>query len=256
MVHQDLLWRCAVQFSIMDGDPRNARLCEIISEEGFKARLFAQEDIAGAAAFGDIIVLPVKGMAEDAFDGFLRYGKIIITGGDFLCRDDFLIKNALTTAEGALELALREMPVTLSGSSVLVIGYGRIGKLLCHKLHALGAHVTGSARKDEDFAWLCASGHCYVHTSKLDGTLGGYDAVFNTVPHLILTPVRLRELKLSCAVIDLASAPGGTDFDAADRLGLNCHWALSLPGKCAPESAARDMRLVLGRILADRGIGL
>jgi dipicolinate synthase subunit A len=240
----------------MSGDPRNARLCEIITEEGRDARLFSQSEAAEAAAYGDVIVLPVKGLESGLFNGLLRDGQVLVTGEDFLSREDFLILNAVPTAEGALELAMREMPVTLHGSEVLVAGYGRIGKLLCNSLSALGASVTASARKDEDFAWMDALGYRPVHTMKLDGALGGFDAVFNTIPHLTLTSARLREFKPSCVIIDLASAPGGTDFKAAERLGLCCRWALSLPGKCAPESAARNMRLVLGRILAERGLSV
>jgi dipicolinate synthase subunit A len=240
----------------MSGDPRNARLCEIITEEGREACLFSQREAAEAAAFGDIIVLPVKGMAGDLFNGLLRDGQLLVTGEDFLSREDFLVLNALTTAEGALGLAMSDMPVTLHSSEVLVTGYGRIGKLLCQKLLALGAFVTASARKNSDFAWMDAHGVEPVHTMKLDGTLHCYDAVFNTIPHLTLTSARLRELKPSCVIIDLASAPGGTDFKAAERLGLCCRWALSLPGKTAPESAALNMRMVLESILSERGVKL
>ena len=241
-----------MRFSIMGGDPRNARLCEILTEEGREARLFLQNEVAEATAFGDVIVLPVKGMAGGLFNGFLQDGQILVTGEDFLRREDFLILNAIPTVEGALEIAISETPVTLHGSHALVIGYGRIGKLLCSRLAALGASVTSAARNNDDFSWIEAFGYRSVNTLKLDGTLHTYDVIFNTVPCLVLTPARLRELKPACAIIDLASAPGGTDFKAAERLGLRCRWALSLPGQCAPESAARTMRLILERILVER----
>jgi dipicolinate synthase subunit A len=238
----------------MDGDARNARLCEILGEEGCEARLFARDEVAEAAAFGDVIILPVKGMPGDLFNGYLRDGQALVTGEDFSTREDFSILNAIPTAEGALELAMREMPVTLHGAEALVAGYGRIGKLLCKNLMALGSKVTASARGNSDFAWMDAHGVRSAHTLKLDGTLHRYDVIFNTVPHLTLTSARLREVKPSCVIIDLASSPGGCDFKAAERLGLRCHHALSLPGKCAPESASRTMRLVLGRILSERGL--
>jgi dipicolinate synthase subunit A len=237
----------------MGGDPRNARLSEILTEEGREARLFLQDEVAEAAEFGDVIVLPVKGMSGSLFNGFLHNGQILVTGEDFLEREDFLIFNAIPTAEGALELAISETPVTLYGCNALVIGFGRIGKLLCSRLAAFGAHVTAAARKIEDFSWIDALGYRSVNTLKLDGALHACDVIFNTVPNLVLTSARLRELKPSCAIIDLASAPGGTDFKAAEKLGLRCRWALSLPGQCAPESAARTMRLTLERILVERG---
>jgi dipicolinate synthase subunit A len=167
-----------------------------------------------------------------------------------------LFANAIPTAEAALEIAMGRMPVTLHGCGALVIGCGRIGKLLCGKLLHLGARVTGAARKKTDCSWMDAQGIKPIHTMSLDGTLDRYDVIFNTIPHLILTSARLRECKPSCVIIDLASAPGGTDFKAAERLGLNCVWALGLPGKHSPESAARYMLLVLDRILTERGVEL
>ncbi|MDR1669306.1 MAG: hypothetical protein LBR76_05045 [Oscillospiraceae bacterium] len=241
-----------MRFSVMEGDARNARLYEILRDEGFEARLFASAE--EAAVFGSVIVLPPKGVSASLFDGLLRADQTLVTGEDFLSREDFAILNAIATAEGALELAMRQMPVTLHGSQVLVIGYGRIGKLLCERLGALGASVTASARKNADFAWLAARGFPAQHTGRLDGMLNRFDAVFNTVPAPVLPAERLRELKPGCVVIDLASAPGGTDFKAAEQLGINYHWALSLPGRCSPESAARVMRLILDRILEERGV--
>jgi dipicolinate synthase subunit A len=148
------------------------------------------------------------------------------------------------------------MPITLHGCRALVIGYGRIGKLLCKSLSALGAIVTASARNDSDFSWMNAHGTAPARTLELDGMLHRYDVIFNTVPHQTLSAARLPEVKPSCFILDLASAPGGCDFEAAERLGLNCIWALGLPGKCAPESAARIMRLVLKRILTERGVSM
>jgi dipicolinate synthase subunit A len=44
-------------------------------------------------------------------------------------------------------------------------------------------------------------------------------------------------------IIDLATQPGGTDFEAANALGIKAILAPGLPGKVAP--------LFAGRILAD-----
>ena len=198
-----------MRFSILNGDPRNARLCEILCEEGREARLFEQDNAGEAAEYGDVIVLPVKGVPGDLFNGFLHDGQTLVTGEDFLSREDFAVLNAIPTAEGALEIAMSEMPVTLHGSSALVIGHGRVGKVLCERLLALGARVTASARRDADFAWMDARGVMPAYTLRLDGTLHRYDVIFNTVPHLTLPSARLRELKPGCVIIDLASSPGG-----------------------------------------------
>ena len=40
------------------------------------------------------------------------------------------VLNAIPTAEGAIQIAMEELPVTLNGSSALILGYGRLGKVL------------------------------------------------------------------------------------------------------------------------------
>ncbi len=54
-------------------------------------------------------------------------------------------------------------------------------------------------------------------------------------------------------VIDLASLPGGTDFDAAEALGIRAEHALALPGKCAPDTAGALIAQTVLTILQERG---
>ena len=49
---------------------------------------------------------------------------------DYGARDNFAILNALPTAEGAIECAMREYEGTISGSKCLVAGFGRILSLI------------------------------------------------------------------------------------------------------------------------------
>jgi len=244
------------KFSVIQGDARSARLCGLLCEDGREARLFPPGEKDEASAWGDIVILPVRGFDSKAMNGLMTGGQTLVSGEDFLSREDFAILNAVSTTEGALEIALREMPATLRGARALVIGYGRIGSLLCRGLASFGAAVSCAARRDAHFAWMKALGIQPLHTLRLDGALGGFDVAFNTVPHLVLPYARLKELPTGCLLIDLASAPGGIDSTAAEKLGLRCIWAQSLPGKCAPESAAMVMRDTLYRILEERGVAL
>jgi len=127
----------------------------------------------------------------------------------------------------------------ISNSRTLILGYGRIGKLLAHKLYGLQAQIYISARKHEDLAWIEAFGYSGVTYGELDSHLNKFDAVFNTVPSLLLDENKLKKIKEDCVIIDLASNPGGIDFLAAKNLGRNVIWALSLPGKYAPVSAGK-----------------
>jgi dipicolinate synthase subunit A len=52
-------------------------------------------------------------------------------------------------------------------------------------------------------------------------------------------------------VIDLASAPGGTDFNAARELGLKAELAPGLPGIVAPVTAGRIIAELIVRHLTN-----
>lgn len=78
--------------------------------------------------------------------------------------------------------------------------------------------------------------------------------MINTVPSLVLGAADLAELPADCLLLDLASKPGGIDFDAAAALGRRAIWALSLPGKVAPVSAAGALRESIYTILQEEEI--
>ncbi|MCB6365580.1 dipicolinate synthase [Intestinibacillus massiliensis] len=149
---------------------------------------------------------------------------------------------------------MEELLVTLHGARALVIGNGRIGKLLSQRLACLGADVTVSARSNADFAWISATGLHTLDTRLLAGHLAPFDVIFNTVPSRVLGLAELAEIPEECLVIDLASKPGGVDFPAAQQLGRRAIWALSLPGKVAPMSSAMAIRDTIYNILQEEGI--
>ena len=172
---------------------------------------------------------------------------------DYYAREETQVANAVPTAEGALQLAMESTDRTLHGSRCLIIGYGRIGRLLADRLLSLGAEVTVSARKYGDLAWIEAWGCRGVQTGALTGQLERFDLIFNTAPALILDGTRLRETRKNCVIIDLASAPGGVDLEAAKRLSRQVIPAQGLPGKVAPRTAAAAIRDSVYHILEERG---
>ena len=55
-------------------------------------------------------------------------------------------------------------------------------------------------------------------------------------------------------ILDLASKPGGVDWDAAQALGRRVVWALSLPGKTAPFTAGEIIaKTILHMLETDEG---
>ena len=170
---------------------------------------------------------------------------------DYFTREELIIANAAVTAEGAIQVAMKATPAILLGTRALILGFGRIGKVLAHRLRALGVHVTASARNYADLAWISAYGYAGIHTDHLDGKLEGYNILFNTIPHPILDASRLQTLDRSTLCIDLSSKPGGVDFAAAAALGIRTIWALGLPGEVAPVTAAAVIRDTIYNILSD-----
>ncbi len=182
-----------------------------------------------------------------------------ITVEDYLVREEVAIANAVPTAEGALAIAMAEVPYTIHGAHCLILGYGRVGKALGHTLSAVGAHVTAAARRTEDLAWIRAAGYEALSFDALlcgEGALP-FDIVFNTVPEQIIGETLLRRMRRDVLLLDLASAPGGLDHALAKERGYHVVWALSLPGKTAPVTAGRiigdSIRMILSEM--ERGGG-
>lgn len=188
----------------------------------------------------------VSPMTREVFD---RHGIDVV---DYFDREELSVLNAVPTAEGAVQIAMEELPATIYGQKVLITGFGRITKVLVKMLIGLGAEVTVAARKYSDLAWAEIYGCKAVHIARLNEVIGGFDVVFNTVPAVILDENRLSMLKKSCLVIDLASKPGGVDFDTAGKIGVKTIWALSLPGKVAPITSGEMIAHTVLNILSER----
>ncbi len=173
---------------------------------------------------------------------------------DYSEREEMAIMNAIPTAEGAIAIAMDNTPYTLFSSKCLVVGYGKIGKILSADLKALGAEVCATARKYSDLAWIEAKGYNAAKTADISMIAGEFDIIFNTVPDMVIDFKVLSKTKRDVLIIDLASRPGGVDFEIANELGRRAIWALSLPGKVAPETAGGIIKNTLVNILEELGV--
>ena len=192
----------------------------------------------------------IDGTAHDLVE---RYG---LTMWDYYNREDVQVANAIPTAEGAIMRMMEETEYTVQDSRCLVIGYGRIGKALAHRLQALGATVTVAARKTSDLAWIRACGCRAVLLSEIREKLGDSDVIFNTVPSRVLGESDLLLIQRSCLLVELASLPGGFDLDGVKQSGLQCIEERGLPGKVAPLSAAWAIKEGIYRTLEEQGVKL
>jgi dipicolinate synthase subunit A len=173
---------------------------------------------------------------------------------DILAREEMAVMNAIPTAEGAIQIAMEELPITIHASNTLVLGYGRIGKILSKMLDGIGANVYVEARKFSDLALIRSCGYNAVHISELPEYLCKMDIIFNTIPFIILNDELLKTIKSTCLIIDLASKPGGIDFNRARESGIKAIWALSLPGRVAPLTAAEFIKETVYNILEEMGV--
>jgi dipicolinate synthase subunit A len=170
---------------------------------------------------------------------------------DYFKREEMQVLNAIPTAEGAIQIAMEEMPITLHNSNVIVLGFGRIGKILSKMLYGIGANVHVEARNYNDLAWIKNYGYIPIHLKDIKTYLPRMNVVFNTIPQMILNKELLKSIDSNCIIIDLASKPGGVDLEAARELEIKTITALGLPGKVAPVTAAMVIKDTIYNIIEE-----
>lgn len=213
-------------------------------EEGFLKNTFVEERIQLNSEFFNLMkkealfligfVLPdLKKLLEDKGINYIELSRL----------DELAILNAVPTAEAAIKIAIEETDITIADSNVLVYGLGKTGLSLAWRLKLLGANTYGVTRNKAAIARGKDLGIKMLTYDTLAEHLPEMDILFNTVPALIIDRESIALLKEDAVIIDLASAPGGTDFTAAREKGIKAILAPGLPGKTAPVTA--------GKILAE-----
>lgn len=172
---------------------------------------------------------------------------------DYYASERLEILTVLPTVEGCIGVLISELKRTISGCDMLITGYGKIGKTLAQYLKFFGTRVYAAARKESDLAWMEVNGIIPVKYEDLPLVIKNMDAVINTVPALVIPKEMLSVSRPDCLFIDLASKPGSIDFGAAVQLGRKALWALSLPGKTAPISAAGYLYQTILKLLENAG---
>lgn len=158
-------------------------------------------------------------------------------------RDDLAILNSIPTAEGTLQIAMEQMDVTVHSSSVLVLGFGRVGLTVARVFRAVGGDVTVGIRSSTNAARVHEMGMNSLFTEELQQNVGAFQLIINTIPHLILDSPVISNMNEETVIIDLASKPGGTDFSYAKKKEITAIHALGIPGNVAPKTA--------GKVIAD-----
>ncbi|EHQ91309.1 dipicolinate synthase subunit DpsA [Desulfosporosinus youngiae] len=163
--------------------------------------------------------------------------------------NELAILNSIPSAEGAIQMAMEATTITIHGSNSFVLGLGRCGWTLARMLQGIGARVTGVARKPSDLARAVEMGLQAVDFAELKDEIGHAEIIFNTVPDLILNPMMLDNVARDAVIVDLASRPGGTDFEYARSLGIKALLAPGLPGTVAPKTAGRILAHIYPQLI-------
>lgn len=261
---------------IVGGDKRNQYLYKLLKKENYKVAYIEENTQLNTIQHAETIIGPIpfskdyKNLYSDNSKNKISIidllknckGKKIIAGSiskdiqkmarenkvqiiDIMQNESLAVLNTIATAEGAIEVAMKNTETTIQGSKVLILGFGRVAKVTAQKFSALLAKVTCAARKPEALAWIETNGYKAININNMEEKLNQFDIIINTPPTIILDKKRLQKLKKDCLVIDLASKPGGVDQDAVKSLGINYKWALALPGKVAPITSAKYIKRVI-----------
>ncbi|MCX7597080.1 MAG: dipicolinate synthase subunit DpsA, partial [Fischerella sp.] len=175
-----------------------------------------------------------------------KYNFRVIEVAEF---EDIAIYNSIPTAEGAIQIAMEQLPITIHGSRNLIIGFGRIGQTLARMLVGLGAKVTVLSRDPGKLARAEEMGFVVGNVSEVGSIISEFDIIHNTAPAMVLTYNVLKNCLPDVLIIDLASAPGGTDFAAAKELGLKAIFAPGLPAKVAPKTAGQILARIMPKLI-------
>ncbi len=262
--------------TIIGGDSRLKKVEQRLMAEGFAVdTLGLYEGDNGNISTSKIVVLPVP-TTRDGINAYTPLtGKVIplslveesVSGDtqvlccnyafkrgrctDYNCLDSYALLNAVPTAEGAIKIAIESTPFTLWGARVLIIGFGRVGKILADRLRGLGCIVTVSARKKSDFALIDALNMQKADTRFLNDNPLEYDIIFNTVDFTVINNRSLENTDCKC-IIDLSSK-GGFDLDFAVSKGITAIKAPGLPVRVAPDTAGEILAETITQLIIQEG---
>jgi dipicolinate synthase subunit A len=167
-------------------------------------------------------------------------------------REDFTYLNAIPTAEGSIELAIRNSEKSIAYSSALITGFGHVGKVLADKVKWLFKNVTIAARSDKDIFLAKALGYETINMNLLSKEIQNYDIVFQTVPALIINENVVKNMKKDSFIIELSSGSVGTDAAIAEEYGIRIVHAPALPAKVSPVTAGDILSQCVTSIITNK----
>ncbi len=246
--------------TIISDSYRHGCLADELKRDGFDVELYDNAREIPERIEADIIVLPIPtvkadglfnlGMdclftTEDIIDRTKADSHIITCNYECKNRkftdinrfEPFTSMNAVPSAEGAIFEAMKNSDIPLFGSQTLVTGYGRIGKIIAHRMKSFCSEVTVAARNVKDIYSAQSLGYKTIDYARLDENVSKFDFLFQTVPFPILTDKVL--INTRGLIIELSSKCAGTDSKFAKANSNRLIYCPGIPEKYSKEYAAK-----------------
>ncbi|MCT2534575.1 dipicolinic acid synthetase subunit A [Aquibacillus koreensis] len=226
------------------------------NEEGYIETVFSDKKIQITAEWLKKLpkhCLVFSGIATNHLQDIVKEANLSLF--PLMNRNDVAIYNSIPTVEGTIMIAIQNTDFTIHSSKVIVLGLGRVGMSVASKFAALGADVYVGSRSKEDIARATEMGLTGFHMGELSAYTAKCNILINTVPAMVVTDKVIQPMPSNALIIDLASKPGGTDFDYAEKRGIKALHSLGLPGMVAPKTAGEILGHVIEQIIYEEHLG-
>lgn len=243
------------QYAVLPGDKRQEYLIDVLLAKGIRVAYDMQLKTLCEAAPAILGPVPFTYKYQELSlqSGQLLFGGCLsdqclsfckengISAYDYMSDREFSISNAIATAEGTIAEMAKNSIYNLHQSPCLVFGFGICGRAIALRLLSLGMKVCVCARDSLQRTEALAMGMDAISFSELRGRLPAFFFIVNTVPSLVLDKALLQFVHPECVICDIASKPGGVDFETAKNLNITALLLPGLPGKYSPKSSASFM---------------
>lgn len=268
-------------FSILSGDKRQLFIEKYLKKQGFDASLKTNMDfhdtkyIVGCTPFskhGDYINCDFySSFPTSTFFSLLKPGQIVFAGSisdtiiknapndvtfvDVLKDENVVWNNAMLTSEGLIAEMIRKTDYALSGSNVLILGFGKCGTNLALRLNALNCNVTIYDHTPKHLSQAASYGYHILEYDDFSLKLNDFDIIINTVPENIFSDFHMSIIQKSCVLFEIASFPYGFDKALAEKYNLSLITCPGIPGITAPKTAGELIAQSIISYLKKKGLG-
>lgn len=175
----------------------------------------------------------------------LTKDKLVLTGTDFLENEEYNIFNAELTTEAIIGILINELHIRIMNSSVLILGYGRIGRILLKYLKKLYSNVYCTYNNEKEKAWIKVNKGIPIEFNKIQNFLNiRFDCIINTIPDVILKEAELKLIK-DTIILDIASEKCLNNNRILEINNIQYFQKLGLPGKYFPYISADIMENII-----------